>query len=437
MRETFKLYVTNELQKYNSILANNSLTDEDKAQVENTINYLNEIMSKLEEANDNDAVEELKTSINELQDSLTAIKEKIAQNKNNEEENKIETEMTENYLKTQNSVADFLGAVKEARNGAEFAKAWRNKLAENSISIVEGSEYAYLPDTVRGKIQDLWSKKAGWLTSLKTVNAKAYTCRYNVSDQNAEASRAKGWQKGKTKTEQTIEFAAKKIVPQFIYKIQTIDYQTIFEDDGSLLNYLLDELVSQIIYEEKRAILIGDGRDVASDDKITSIEPIYKGEGAVTDNYTTIVNRTATSFMLDDLRKLVGEVRREEDEEVILFLAKSAEVEAYRVAASATSTPLYMEDDQLAAQVRASRIIITEMLDIEGITALAMIPSKYVMIGQNILNPTMFKDHDVWTNTDIYRYECIVGGGIEGLKSTAILLPAEEESEPNDDQING
>jgi hypothetical protein len=198
-----------------------------------------------------------------------------------------------------------------------------------------------------------------------------------------------------------------------------------FNADESLLDYLVEELVGQILYEEKRAILIGDGRESNATGKIDSIEAIYKGEDAVTDSYTTILTAEENSFMLDNLHNLVSQVKAD-GEEVIVFIAQSAINEATRVAASDTSTPLYLEDEQLARQIRASRIVVTDILDIAEVTAIAMVPRKYVLVGENVLNPVLFNQHNIWTNTDVYRFECPVGGAVEGLKSTAVLKPYSE-----------
>ena len=422
MKETFKLFIGKEIEKYNSILSTNSLSDEDKAQVEQTIANLNEVATALDNETDDQAVEELRTSVNELNERLTAIMERISQTETNIEEN--ENKM-ENYLSTKNSVADFLNCIRTSTNGADFSKNWRNVLSTNAVTIAEGSEFGYLPEYVKGMIQDLWDKKADWLADLKIVNAKGYVVRANSSDKTNANSRAKGWKPGDEKTAQSITLAAKKVVPQFIYKIQTIDAEMKFNDDGSLLDYLVEELVGQILYEEKRAILIGDGRDSDATGKIDSIEAIYKGEDATSDSYTTIVTATENSFMLDNLHNLVSQVKAD-GEEVIVFIAQSAINEATRVAASETSTPLYLEDEQLARQIRASRIIVTDILDIAEVTAIAMVPRKYVLVGENVLNPVLFNQHDIWTNTDVYRFEGPVGGAIEGLKSTAVLLPYSE-----------
>jgi hypothetical protein len=51
----------------------------------------------------------------------------------------------------------------------------------------------------------------------------------------------------------------------------------------------------------------------------------------------------------------------------------------------------------------------------------AMLPSEYYLVGEGVLNPALMTAHDIYKNLDIYRYECVAGGGINGLKSTAVL----------------
>ena len=76
--------------------------------------------------------------------------------------------------------------------------------------------------------------------------------------------------------------------------------------------------------------------------------------------------------------------------------------------------------EQVAEQIGATRIITTDLLG-DDFKAVAMIPSEYYMVGRNILNPEFYSWHEGYKNLDVYRYECVAGGGINGLKSTAVL----------------
>lgn len=421
MKETFKSFLNAEIENKQKLLLSNSINDEDKALIQEQIDNLTAMVEKvdaLEEGEQaNEAIEELKQTVTEMGEKLVALNEKLNQTKqedNNETE--IENKM-ENYLETKNSVRDFAAAIRASKTADEFRANWNEYLVANSITVESGSEEAFLPSAVKGRIQDLFEKNAGWLADLTNTNAKRFYVRRNTNDKNAENSRAKGWKKGDTKVAQEIEVAAKLISPQFIYKLQEIDLQTKFENDEDLINYVLGELVNQILFEERRAILVGDGRDASSDYKISSFESI--GLKASTDAYTTVM--TATSdWLVDDARALCDAIVNENNAPLYVFMSKADLRTLSRVSASETSTPVYMSTEQVAEQIGATKIFTTDLLG-ETAKMIAMLPSEYYLVGEGVLNPALMTAHDIYKNLDIYRYECVAGGGINGLKSTAVL----------------
>lgn len=419
MKELFKQYLTNEIQAKQQLLSQNSLSDEDKALVTNAISNLEAIAAKLDEADDNkEAIEELKNTVNTLNEGLTAIQEKIQSQK--EELNKEnDTTMTNTFLNTKESVGAFANAIRNAKTSDEFRKNWNEVLLENGITVTEGSEAAFIPETVKGMISDIWDRNADWLKDLNYTGAKRFYCRYNTSTQTAENSRAKGWKKGDTKAVQTINVAAKLLEAQFIYKIQEIDLQTKWESDEALINYVIGELVDQILYEIKRAILVGDGRANDSDYKISKFEAIAKTS---TDSYTTVATASA-DFLVDDMRAMVDSIHNPNGKPVYVFMSKESLRTLARVQASSTSTPVYIPKEQVAEQIGATRIIDTDLLG-SDFKAVAFIPSEYYMVGENILNPLLYTWHEGYKNLDCYRYECVAGGGINAMLSSAVLKSA-------------
>ena len=412
-KELFKEYLQNELNSKKSLLANNELSDADKTALQNAVNALEGIMEKVEKANDNESVDELKNAVQTISEKMTALEEKINQNKQNVTEDTMEN----NYLSTKNSIHDFADAIRNSKNANEFRKNWGDKLVANGFTITEGSESAFIPESVKGQINDIWDKNSDWLASLTNTGAKRFTCRYNTSDQTLETSRAKGWKKGTDKAVQSINFASKLLEAQFVYKIQSIDLQTRFESDEALITYIINELVDQILYEIKRAILVGDGRSADSNYKINKIEAIAK---ATTDNYTTVSTVTANGFLVDDFRTLVDNLHNPNGKEVLVFMSKASLRTLSRTQASDTSTPFYVPLEEVAAQIGATRIITTDLLG-DTYTGIAMIPSEYYLVGENITSPVLYTWHEGLENCDYWRYECVVGGGINGLKSTAVL----------------
>lgn len=421
MKKILKNFIQQEIDSKKKLLeVSNTMSDEDKTLVENAIQNLQTILEKVDEAEDNSAaVEELKNTVEELNNSLTAVVEKLNQQKEDITKDKDTDMETNTFLTTNESVHAFCNAIRVSKTSDEFRKNWNDVLLENGITVQSGSEPAYLPDAIKGAISDIWEKEAGWLADLTNTGAKRFYCRYNLSEQDAEGSRAKGWTKGKTKVAQELTVGSKLLEAQFIYKLQEIDLQTKWESDEALINYVVRELASQCIYEIKRAILVGDGRASNSDYKISSFESLAK---TTTDAYTTV--STATSdFLVDDIRAMVDGIHNPNGKPVYVFMSKETLRTLARVQASSTSTPVYIPTEQVAEQIGATRIIDTDLLG-DTFKAVAFIPSEYYLVGENILNPTLMTAHEIYKNVDVYRYECVAGGGINAMLSSAVLKSA-------------
>lgn len=434
MKEIIKKHLKNEIERYNKILLSNSLTDEDRMSIEDAIKSLTDTMEAVDTAEDESVVEELRTTIQQLQEQLTAIKEKITQEQENiEKEGEIKME---NYIDTRKAYNEYAKMMRTSNSVASFNKAWQEHVKlQNNITISEGSEIAYMPTMVKGKIQDAWDRDAGWLKRLKITNFKNYVVRYNPGSKWDETSRAAGWRPGCTKEEQQLELVAKSILPQMIYKIQSIDADMAFGDeDGSVLDYILDELTRQIIWEIKCAILVGDGREQGCN-KIDGIEQLMDENNLPTENtpfitYVTTNNTLSNnvwsgdadgSFLIDELHNLVTKVKKYAGEEVTLFVSEALISNLSRVAASDTATPMYIDDEQLARMLRVDHIEVTDILTGDPTYAIAMVDRGYVLNLPNGFNPTLTRQIDIYKNTEIFREELRAQGLIEGLQSVAVL----------------
>ena len=414
MKKVFKQYLNKMLAQNKAILASNSLSEEDRKLVEDAVADLNatiEAVDGLEDENAQEAINALKETIDNLQQGLTAVQEKINQNGKNLEPMPTE----ENYLKSKNSVHDFAEAIRNSKTADEFRLNWEKTLSTNGITITEGSEDAFIPTAVKGRIEDIWDREAGWLKELNDTGAKRFYVRHNTSDQNAETSRAKGWKSG-TKAIQTINVAAKLLQAMPIYKIQALSVKDEWNSDDDLLDYVLGELVSQIIFEIKRAILVSDGRASDSPYKIDTFEAVVK---SATDEYTTVSTASST-FLVDDVRACVDAIHNPSNKKVTVFMSKETLRTLARVQASAESSPVFLGTAQVAEQINADEIVTTDLLG-SGVKCVAMILGEYYLVGANILNPVLYTWHEGLENTTYWRYECFAGGGINGLKSTAVL----------------
>lgn len=363
-----------------------------------------------------DALARIDSRMNELASQIEALQERVGSEDNggSDEANKLNGKNTQNYLGSAEATHDFLSAMRESKNAVEFGKNWNARLSENGITIAEGSEDAFLPDAVKGAIQDAWEKPGNWLNRLNNTNAKAFTVRLNTSDQSAETSRAKGHKSGETKVNESLTFSAKKITPQMIYKRIDLDNMTIFEDDGSLLTYISTELVNQWLIEVQRAILVGDGRQANDNNKINSIEAVVDANAV----YQTTFAHSADAQFIDELVQMINSIKNDEGGAITVFMSQTSLSELRRFVFGDGSSAQYVRKEDMAAQLGVSEIITTSLLG-TGVKAIAMRLDKYVTVGR--INPAFVEWEDYDTNTRNYRVENPFGGALGAPKSAAVL----------------
>ena len=125
------------------------------------------------------------------------------------------------------------------------------------------------------------------------------------ADITADEARAKGYTKGKKKLEEVFTLLKRTTTPTTIYKKQKIDRDDALDiTDFDVVAWLKVEMRGMLNEEIARAILIGDGRSTASDDKIneTNIRPVLTDDDLFTIKAPVSVASTATD---DDIAKAV------------------------------------------------------------------------------------------------------------------------------------
>ena len=98
-----------------------------------------------------------------------------------------------------------------------------------------------------------------------------------VADITGEEARALGYVKGNEKAEEVFALLKRTTDPQTVYKKQKLDRDDIIDiTDFDVVAWLRNEMRGRLEAEIARAMLVGDGRSTASDDKIieTKIRPI-------------------------------------------------------------------------------------------------------------------------------------------------------------------
>lgn len=102
-----------------------------------------------------------------------------------------------------------------------------------------------------------------------------------TADITADEARARGYVKGSLKKEEVFALLKRTTTPTTIYKKQKLDRDDLIDVTTlDVVAWMKQEMRMMLDEEIARSVLIGDGRDVASEDKINelNIRPIYKDD---------------------------------------------------------------------------------------------------------------------------------------------------------------
>ena len=116
----------------------------------------------------------------------------------------------------------------------------------------------------------------------------------NITEDDA---RAKGYIKGKYKTEEVFSLLKRTTDPTTVYKKQKMDRDDVIDiTDIDVIAYIKKEMRVMLNEELARAILFGDGRSSASDDKISeiNIRPVWTDNDLFTVKHRVVLEKAAT-----------------------------------------------------------------------------------------------------------------------------------------------
>ena len=144
-------------------------------------------------------------------------------------------------------------------------------------------------------------RKNGWVQNVMSGTHHTPFSRIKsvFADITADEARAKGYIKGTLKKDEVFALLKRTTTPTTIYKKQKLDRDDVVDiTDFDVVAWLKSEMRVMLDEEIARAILVGDGRLAASDDKIneTNIRPIWKDD----DLYSIKATVEVTAVMTDE-----------------------------------------------------------------------------------------------------------------------------------------
>jgi HK97 family phage prohead protease len=251
-----------------------------------------------------------------------------------------------------------------------------------------------------------------------------------AADITADAARALGYVKGSLKKEEVISLLKRTTDPTTIYKKQKLDRDDIIDiTDLDVVAFLKAEMRVMLDEELARVILIGDGRDPESADKIseTNIRPIYTDNDTYAHHIQIAVDKDTEDIIDEIVRarkfyKGTGNPALYIGTDVLTDMLLLKEINSGR--------RLYPTLAELAAALRVSKIVEVNLMDdktrvVENVT-LSLIGilvnlTDYTVGADKGGAINMFDDFDIDYNQYKYLMETRCSGALTKPKSALVI----------------
>jgi hypothetical protein len=392
----------------------NNLTAEQSAEIDRHISELEALLKEVEATPEE--LDDIAGRLTVLSDEIKALAEK---------RNAGEPTPVENYLKGDEALKDMFRIIRNcARTGASFSGAWEGHLRSKNY-IGDGAEIVpgvpFIPAAIEQRIIDRWNEDNNWLKDLRRSNAKVFVPIVNaVSQDAAEAGAnehtptkyAEGGNPEFTRTEkieQVLRLIPEMVTVGAVYKLQRIDKIVQYMDDGTLMDYIVDEMYKQCLKYIADCIL---GIKTS-----THILP------ALTMSPNGTITADNNLSLIENLRAMVSAIGRDSD--IYLFMTKATFNQLARRVHAAGGSVFYVPREVVADELGVARIITRETMPDDGngntATAVAFCPDDYLLFGQ-ATNVSLDTQKDLKYNLDCLLAEVFVGGCPTALDSAAMLI---------------
>lgn len=240
-----------------------------------------------------------------------------------------------------------------------------------------------------------------------------------IADLTEDSARARGYIKGAEKFEQVFSLLTRTTEPQTIYKKQKLDRDDIIDiTDFNVVGFINTEMRFMLTEEIARAVLVGDGRDIASADKIKSdkIRPIISDADLYTlkadiDTPLAVIDVT----VVEGIIKAMGEYEGSGSPSMYVHPSTVADLRLLR----ATDGHFLFGDipskEAIAARLGVGEIVETTIIPAKSFLITNL--SDYTLGATKGGEVTTFDDFDIDYNQYKYLIETRLSGALTQPKS--------------------
>ncbi len=277
---------------------------------------------------------------------------------------------------------------------------------------------------------DFIKRDTGWVSPFLGAIHKSPFSRIKCvhADITEDEARARGYITGTQKKDEVFKLLKRVITPQTIYKKQKFDRDDLIDIKWDIIPWVRQEMRLMIEEELARAVLIGDGRDILSPDKIK--DDNIKAVWTDADLYShKVLVSTATNDL--SLVEAMIRARKHYKGTGTPTLYTTADVLTDLLLIKDKMDRYVFESEQsLAARLRVSSIVTVEVMEgasrqVEAATrnlvGIMLNPTDYTLGADQGGQLTSFDDFDIDFNQHKYLLETRVSGMLTVPKSALVF----------------
>ena len=325
------------------------------------------------------------------------------------------------------SHADIAGIVADATKIGSLKDAVSNYALQHGIDDID----VLFPEArALANTPEFDKRRTEWVSTVLNGTRKSPFSRVKTmfADLTMEEARAKGYVKGDLKKEEFFSVAKRITTPTTIYKKQKLDRDDMLDiTDFDVVAWLKGEMRLMLDEEIARAILIGDGRDVAHEDKVNeqNIRPIAKDHSLYTTTVTVNLD-DASSSVIEVVNALILNRSSFKGSGLPTMFTTETIIAQFMLLTDGMQRRMYRSLDELAAELRVAAIVPVEVME-EDPTVVAILVNlnDYVIGADRGGNVSMFDDFDIDYNQYKYLIETRISGALVKLKSAIVVKKVE------------
>lgn len=323
------------------------------------------------------------------------------------------------------SIDEINGIVKTAKSHGTMKQAFEDAMdADELAHSIDNVEWLFPEDHVLDNPPKIIDRDQTWVGIVMGGVHHIPFSRFKsqFADLTEDDARAKGYIKGNYKTEQVFGLLRRSTSPTTVYKKQKMDRDDVIDITSfDVVAWLKSEMRAKLNEEIALAILFGDGRPAASEDKIDEncIRPIYNDQ----DLFTIKTQVTATGKTVEEkYKELIKAVLRSRKNykgsgTPTAFMSEDVLTEMLLLE-DGIGHPLYADEAALARKLRVAKIVtVPRMEGMKGakggdLAVLIVNLADYTVGADKGGAVSMFDDFDIDFNAMKYLIETRCSGAL-------------------------